>query len=72
MQATQEFFTSKTIYSAPSTADFALLSACLEGMNGVERRQQAQFQAVAFRVELGSSPEGYLAQLEPWTPERQL
>lgn len=66
---TQEFFTTKTVYSAPSSADFALLSACLEGMNGMERRQQPQSQAVAFRVELGSSPEGYLAQLELWTPE---
>lgn len=68
----QEFFTSKTAYSAPSSADFALLSACLEGMNGVERRQQAQFQAIALRGELGSSPERYLAQLELWTPAEQL
>lgn len=52
----QEFFTSKTAYSAPSSADFAILSACLEGINGVERRQQAQFQAVAVRAELGTLP----------------
>lgn len=68
---TQEFFTSKTDCSEPSSADFPLLSACLEGMNGVERRQKAQSQAVTFRVELGSSPKGYLAQLEPWTPGRR-
>lgn len=42
----QEFFTSKTAYSAPSSADFALLSACPEGMDGVGRgRLTASFQA---------------------------
>ena len=44
----------------------------LEGMNGVERRQQDRFQAIALRGELGCSPEGYLAQLELWTPAEQL
>jgi len=39
----QEFFTSKTVYSAPSSADFAILSVCLEGMNGVERDNKLSF-----------------------------
>lgn len=38
----------------------------------MERRQQARFQAVALRAELGSSLEGYLAQLGLWTPSEQL
>lgn len=65
---TQESFTSKTAYSALSSADFTLLWACLEGMNGVERRRQAQSQTVPFRVELGSSPEDIL---HSWSPGLQ-
>lgn len=65
-----EFFTSKTACSAPASADFALFSACLEGMNEVERRQEAQFQAFALRAGLGSSLERYLALAGPLNSRR--
>lgn len=68
----QEFFTSTTAYLAPSSADFALSSACLEGMNGVKRTQQALLQAFALRSELGRSLEVHIAQQELWNPAEHL
>lgn len=59
-----EFFTFKTACSAPTSADFALFSACLEGTNEVVRRKEAQFQAFALRAGLRSSLKGVLHLLD--------